>query len=285
MSLGSAEIEESGQKPYMCKICSERFVTKHFLSFHMTKTHPNCLAFECNTCHKAFKLAVHLEIHKGICNANKPKENTTVNSEDKESSPDKINSKSERKRKDNKSKKTLPENRLQKKDEKTIVTKNKRKQNKETLNGLFKKPESQFIALRERKELQRLPPGETITYIPEVINGRTYKRCSFCNTLLSSSIKHCQIHSNRHLRIKPHICKYCGAGFTTDDAIDRHLRSHTNQKPFACKFCPEKFTCPQTLKFHLRAHAGIKLYQCEHCQEKFIRYCTMRNHIINKHIL
>lgn len=252
MCLHSAEMEKNELKPHICKNCNERFVSKHYLLFHMTKAHPDILAFKCNICHKGFRLAINLEIHKSTCNPTESEESMLTATASKRT--------------------------LQKSED--LTDKGERKQ--KGLDEVFKKPQSEFIALRERKELKYLPPGETITFTSEIIDGKTYERCSFCNKLLKKARKE---HISRHYKIKPHICKYCGAGFTTKDSITRHLRTHTNERPFACKLCKEKFTCPQTLKFHTRAHKAIKLYQCEHCHEKFVRYCSMHTHIINNHVL
>ncbi|XP_015234938.1 PREDICTED: sal-like protein 1 [Cyprinodon variegatus] len=51
-----------------------------------------------------------------------------------------------------------------------------------------------------------------------------------------------------------HICRFCGKGFSSDSALQIHLRSHTGERPYQCPVCLSRFTTRGNLKVHFLRH-------------------------------
>jgi hypothetical protein len=52
-----------------------------------------------------------------------------------------------------------------------------------------------------------------------------------------------------------HRCRYCGKVFSSDSALQIHIRSHTGERPFKCNICGNRFTTKGNLKVHFQRHA------------------------------
>ena len=53
-----------------------------------------------------------------------------------------------------------------------------------------------------------------------------------------------------------HRCRYCGKVFSSDSALQIHIRSHTGERPFKCNICGNRFTTKGNLKVHFQRHAA-----------------------------
>ncbi|XP_034039970.1 LOW QUALITY PROTEIN: sal-like protein 2 [Thalassophryne amazonica] len=51
-----------------------------------------------------------------------------------------------------------------------------------------------------------------------------------------------------------HACRFCGKMFTSDSALQIHLRSHTGERPYQCPVCLSRFTTRGNLKVHFLRH-------------------------------
>ncbi|XP_056248142.1 sal-like protein 2 [Seriola aureovittata] len=51
-----------------------------------------------------------------------------------------------------------------------------------------------------------------------------------------------------------HACRFCGKMFSSDSALQIHLRSHTGERPYQCPVCLSRFTTRGNLKVHFLRH-------------------------------
>ncbi|XP_044225200.1 sal-like protein 2 isoform X1 [Thunnus albacares] len=59
--------------------------------------------------------------------------------------------------------------------------------------------------------------------------------------------------SNNTVRLH-HACRFCGKMFSSDSALQIHLRSHTGERPYQCPVCLSRFTTRGNLKVHFLRH-------------------------------
>ncbi|XP_043989247.1 sal-like protein 1 [Gambusia affinis] len=59
--------------------------------------------------------------------------------------------------------------------------------------------------------------------------------------------------SNTASRLQ-HVCRFCGKVFSSDSALQIHLRSHTGERPYQCPVCFSRFTTRGNLKVHFLRH-------------------------------
>lgn len=76
----------------------------------------------------------------------------------------------------------------------------------------------------------------------------------------------------KHMKMRPHICEYCGKGFSGKHALRTHIRQHTNEAPFQCNFCGDRFRQRVSLRGHLKSRHKIeeenKVF-CDTCGKGF----------------
>lgn len=76
----------------------------------------------------------------------------------------------------------------------------------------------------------------------------------------------------KHMKMRPHICEYCGKGFSGKHALCTHIRQHTNEAPFQCNFCGDRFRQRVSLRGHLKSRHKIqeenKVF-CDTCGKGF----------------
>ncbi|KAJ8373409.1 hypothetical protein AAFF_G00265360 [Aldrovandia affinis] len=70
-------------------------------------------------------------------------------------------------------------------------------------------------------------------------------------------------------REKRFFCKYCGKGFTRQNALDIHQRVHTGEKPFRCAQCGKRFSDSSNHRRHQSVHSGERPFSCTLCERSF----------------
>ncbi|XP_066922963.1 zinc finger protein OZF-like [Clytia hemisphaerica] len=91
-------------------------------------------------------------------------------------------------------------------------------------------------------------------------------------------------------------CKECGAGFTSNFSMQRHMWIHTDKKPFQCRYCGAKLSRKDKLKDHENRHVGMYKYKkrersikpsksCGNCGKTFqLKILSLQcNHAGEKH--
>ena len=81
-----------------------------------------------------------------------------------------------------------------------------------------------------------------------------------------------------HTGYKPHVCKHCGRGFTSNSNCINHERTHTGDRPFVCQYCSAAFAKSCTLKAHITTHTGEANYHCKTCGKSFRRLKYLKEH-------
>jgi uncharacterized Zn-finger protein len=68
------------------------------------------------------------------------------------------------------------------------------------------------------------------------------------------------VHTRRHLGIKPLKCDSCPRRFTNSADLKRHLKVHTKYRPFACVSCSGRFSSKRYLRKHMvDCHPELKV--------------------------
>ena len=72
---------------------------------------------------------------------------------------------------------------------------------------------------------------------------------------------------NFHLRLKDHICKVCGVGFSHKPNLESHEKSvHLKLKEHVCQVCEAAFATREHLNRHKRSvHLQLKEHVCKEC--------------------
>lgn len=87
--------------------------------------------------------------------------------------------------------------------------------------------------------------------------------------------EHMRIHSGE----KPHLCSICGQSFRHGSSYRLHLRVHHDDKRYECDECGKTFIRHDHLTKHKKIHSGEKAHQCEECGKCFGR----RDHLTVHH--
>ena len=66
----------------------------------------------------------------------------------------------------------------------------------------------------------------------------------------------CSSNEGKKDQLFKHRCRYCGKVFSSDSALQIHIRSHTGERPFKCNICGNRFTTKGNLKVHFQRHTA-----------------------------
>lgn len=109
--------------------------------------------------------------------------------------------------------------------------------------------------------------------------------CDVCKVCFKSKVA-LSIHKKYHSNILPHKCVICGKSFRFPGLLIRHMKSHTGEerdRPHECKECGKCFPVRSVLKCHERIHTKEKPYTCEQCGKQFRFSGALNRHVRNVH--
>ncbi|XP_066444736.1 oocyte zinc finger protein XlCOF7.1-like [Eleutherodactylus coqui] len=235
---GKHQETHTGEKPYSCKKCVERFRVKSHLLTHQ-RIHTGEKPFSCSDCGKCFTQKANLFTHQRIHTGEKP----FSCSECGKSFAHKAN----------------------------LFT----HQRIHTGEKPFSCSEcgKSFAHKANLFTHQRIHTGEKTFFCSECgksfahkANLFTHQRihtgempfscsdCGKCFTQKANLFTHQRIHTGE----KPFSCSECGKCFREKPALVDHQRIHTGEKPFSCSECGKCFTWKAKLIRHQKIHTGKK---------------------------
>ncbi|KAI8115848.1 hypothetical protein FF38_01117 [Lucilia cuprina] len=59
-----------------------------------------------------------------------------------------------------------------------------------------------------------------------------------------------------HLKVKQHVCDFCGEAFGALQTLRHHRFIHTGEKPYKCNVCGQGFRQRTAMKTHRKIHFG-----------------------------
>uniref|UniRef100_A0A182QZ41 C2H2-type domain-containing protein n=1 Tax=Anopheles farauti TaxID=69004 RepID=A0A182QZ41_9DIPT len=100
--------------------------------------------------------------------------------------------------------------------------------------------------------------------------------CESCSAMFTS-----QDTLNKHMRSRhlgSHKCRFCNKQLPSAYALKSHENTHTKQQTFTCPECGRMFTQYTSMRRHMALHNDVKAYECEFCQQRFRQRSVMLAH-------
>uniref|UniRef100_A0A673VXG1 C2H2-type domain-containing protein n=1 Tax=Salmo trutta TaxID=8032 RepID=A0A673VXG1_SALTR len=98
--------------------------------------------------------------------------------------------------------------------------------------------------------------------------------------------KHAQGHAHTLGGARPYTCPYCGKSFSypSHQQLTVHTRVHTGERPFGCTQCGKRFARSGNLRAHQRdVHLGKRPFVCQECGKRFAHRGNLRVHYQRVH--
>lgn len=109
-------------------------------------------------------------------------------------------------------------------------------------------------------------------------------KCKICLKKFSTSTEldehFKRLHKGKKYNYK---CYACGALFTQNPSLKRHIRRHTGAKPYTCTYCFQKFGRKDTMQDHINIHTNEKPFSCPICKLCFRQRGMLNVHTLKNH--
>ncbi|KAG8436583.1 hypothetical protein GDO86_007623 [Hymenochirus boettgeri] len=125
--------------------------------------------------------------------------------------------------------------------------------------------------------------GNMKRHIEYTHGGKRKWTCFICGKSVRERTtlkEHLRIHSGE----KPHLCSICGQSFRHGSSYRVHLRVHHDDKRYECEECGKTFIRHDHLIKHKKIHSGEKAHQCEECGKCFGRRDHLTVHYKSVHL-
>ncbi|XP_043936189.1 zinc finger and BTB domain-containing protein 41 [Protopterus annectens] len=272
----------TGEKPFECDICHQRYSTKSNLSVHQKK--------------HSSGVEVHKKEHKCPCCNKLHASKKTLSKHIKRFHPDNVPEFLMSKKKKTESWKCEVCNKSFTRKphlEEHMILHTQHKPFKCTYcEEHFK---SRFARLKHQEKFHLGPfpcdvcgrqfndTGNLKRHIECTHRGKRKWTCFICGKSVRERTtlkEHLRIHSGE----KPHLCSICGQSFRHGSSYRLHLRVHHEDKRYECGECGKTFIRHDHLTKHKKIHSGEKAHQCEECGKCFGRRDHLTVHYRSVHL-
>ncbi|XP_048354685.1 zinc finger and BTB domain-containing protein 41 [Sphaerodactylus townsendi] len=272
----------TGEKPFECDVCHQRYSTKSNLTVHRKK-HNNEIEFhkkehKCSYCNKLHATKKTLLKHVKRFHPENAQEFFSIKKKKSEGWKCDICSKSFTRRPH------LEEHMI-------LHTQNKPFK----CSYCEEHFKSRFARLKHQEKFHLGPfpcdicgrqfndTGNLKRHIECTHGGKRKWTCFICGKSVRERTtlkEHLRIHSGE----KPHLCSICGQSFRHGSSYRLHLRVHHDDKRYECEECGKTFIRHDHLTKHKKIHSGEKAHQCEECGKCFGRRDHLTVHYKSVHL-
>uniref|UniRef100_A0A665T8N4 C2H2-type domain-containing protein n=1 Tax=Echeneis naucrates TaxID=173247 RepID=A0A665T8N4_ECHNA len=222
-------------RPYVCKLCDQRFWTRPSLCNHYREDHPED-AFTCHFCNKAYSVKKSLARHIRKWHQNERKD--VAKSLQEKSSTEQSSS-------------------------------------QVSMTGESGEEENDATEDSDSDSAPYFPCHVCGKTFPTSESLEDHQRCHLgekpheCEECGRCFFQASQLQQHQRMHKSEFQCQACGRGFVSLFFII-HQRIHTGERPFKCPECGKGFSKNSNLNLHLKTHKKSNIYQkCPFCKIKF----------------
>ncbi|PKU45547.1 zinc finger and btb domain-containing protein 41 [Limosa lapponica baueri] len=113
-------------------------------------------------------------------------------------------------------------------------------------------------------------------------SGEKPHLCSICGQSFRHGSSY-RLHLRVHHDDKRYECEECGKTFIRHDHLTKHKKIHSGEKPYKCQICNQSFRIKKTLTKHMVIHSDARPFNCQHCNATFKRKDKLKYHIDHVH--